>query len=232
MDKLFNWIKKHKATSVLVIIGLFIIPIIVVHLLFKWKSNIEFIQAEWEAGDILAYIGGFYAFLGTVIFSMLTLWQNDVIDKKNDDYNNKLLEIETTLNIPHFDIPYTSGSGQGCNGNYTNYKFKLRNISPNTAIFLNVSNFSVFDETGNKTVTSKSVEIDNTVLFAQSSINIIFKNDGLNGKNLTLIFYIEYKDKYYNAHKVKATGYIKDAQNFQPVIFDLIEMEDTHNANT
>lgn len=232
MDRIFNWIKGHKIASFAIVLGLFVVPIIAVHFLFKWETDIYWIQADWESGDILAYIGGFYAFLGTVIFSTLALWQNNIIDKKNDDYQNKLLEIETNLNMPYFDIPYKDGSGQGCNGNYTNFHFKLRNISPNPAIHLNVSNFSIFDDTGNKTATSNSVKIDDTVLFAQSSIGINFVNEGLKGKNLTLVFFIEYKDKYYNAHKIKAIGHIENAQNFQAVVFDLIEQEDTHNANT
>ena len=232
MDRMFNWIKGHKIASFAILLGLFIVPIIAVQFLFKWKTDIYWIQADWKSGDVLAYIGGFYAFLGTVVFSLLALWQNYVIEKKNTEYNTKLQQIEIKLNMPIFDIPYTGNSGQGCNGSYANFHFKLRNISPNPAIHLNVSNFSIFDDTGNKTATSNSVKIDDTVLFAQSSIGINFVNEGLKGKNLTLVFYIEYKDKYYNAHKIKAIGHIENAPDFRAVIFDLIEQEDIHNANT
>ena len=232
MDRMFNWINGHKKATIAIMLALFIVPIIVVHFLFKWETGINWLQADWESGDILVYIGGFYAFLGTVIFSWLALWQNHIIEKKNDEYNNKLQEIEIKINMPIFDIPYTGNSGQGWSGNFSNYHFKLRNISPNPAIHLHVSNFSIFDDTGNKTTTSNSVKIDDTVLFAQSSIGINFDNEELVGKHLTIVFYIEYKDKYYNAHKIKAIGHIENAQDVKNVVFDLIEQEDTHNANT
>lgn len=230
MDRMFNWIKEHKKTSVAILFGLFIIPIVVVHFLFKWKSNIYWIQADWDSGDVLAYIGGFYAFLGTVIFSMLALWQNHQIEKKNEEYNEQLQKIETKLNMPLFDIPYSENCEQGCDGNYANLCFKLRNISPNLALQIKISNFEIYDETGKKTLSSKSVKINDTVLSANTTINVKFTNDNLQGKNLSMIFYIDYQDKYYNKHKIKATGAIADAKTFESIIFNLIEMEDTQNA--
>lgn len=230
MDRMFNWIKEHKKSSIAILLALFIVPIVAVHFLFKWKTDVYWIQADWDSGDVLAYIGGFYAFLGTVIFSMLALWQNHQIEKKNEEYNEKLQKIETQLNMPLFDIPYSENSGQGCNGNYANLHFKIRNISPNLALQIKISNFEILDETGKKTLSSKTVKLNDTVLSANTMIDVKFTNDNIQGKNLTMIFYIDYQDKYYNKHKIKATGTIADAKVFKNIIFDLTEMEDTQNV--
>ena len=229
MDKIFNWVKNHKKSIILILLGLFFIPMIIIHFLFKWNSNIYLIQADWESGDVLGYIGNFYGLLSTVIFSMLALWQNHIIEKKNQEYNKKVQEVEAKLNMPIFDIP---NSEQGCNGLYANFRFKLRNISPNPAIHVCISNFKIYDENKTEIQSSSSVNTSDTVLFAQSSIEVNFCNEALKVQNLTLIFFIEYKDKYYNKHKIKATGQIENPLKFKSVIFDLIEQEVISNANT
>lgn len=232
MDKIFNWVKNHKKSIILILLGFFFIPMVIIHFLFKWNSNIYLIQADWESGDVLGYIGNFYGLLGTIIFSMLALWQNHIIEKKNQEYNKTVQEVEAKLNMPIFDIPYTNNSGQGCNGSYFNFHFKLRNISPNPAIHVCISNFKIYNENKTEIQTSSSVNTSDTVLFAQSSIEVNFSNEALKGQNLTLIFFIEYKDRYYNKHKIKATGQIENSQEFKAVIFDLIEQEVIPNAST
>ncbi len=67
-----------------------LIPIIVVHLLFKWRSGIEFIEAEWGAGDILSYIGTMLSFAGTIVLSFLALKAS----KKANHLSEKVIELE------------------------------------------------------------------------------------------------------------------------------------------
>lgn len=103
-----NKIFEHKALSCIVAILLFVLPLIVVHFLFKWKSNIEWIQAEWEAGDVISYIAGFEAFIGTTFLSFLALWQNQQHKQENDNKDKMLLEVENEKirlsNLPQFLI--------------------------------------------------------------------------------------------------------------------------------
>lgn len=103
-----NKIFEHKALSCIVAILLFVLPLIVVHFLFKWKSNIEWIQAEWDAGDVISYIAGFEAFIGTTFLSFLALWQNQQHKQENDNKDKMLLEVENEKirlsNLPQFLI--------------------------------------------------------------------------------------------------------------------------------
>lgn len=83
MEKFIIWIKKNKFIFVLIILILFFVPLVLVHILFKINSNIEWIVAEWSAGDVLAYVAGFEAFVGTVALGALALWQNQQINKQH-----------------------------------------------------------------------------------------------------------------------------------------------------
>lgn len=77
------WIKSNKLFFGLIIILLFIIPLIVTHILFKVDSGTEWLRAEWSAGDVLAYIAGFEAFIGTITLGALAFWQNHQIHKQH-----------------------------------------------------------------------------------------------------------------------------------------------------
>lgn len=98
----------HKVMSCIVIIALFFIPMLIVHILFKWNSNIEWLQAEWGAGDVISYIAGFEAFIGTAILSFLALWQNQQHKRESDENDKKLLAVENEKirlsNLPQFLI--------------------------------------------------------------------------------------------------------------------------------
>ena len=58
-------------------------PLFLVHILFKFDSSVSLLTAEWSAGDVLAYIAGFEAFIGTVSLGALALWQNQQINKQH-----------------------------------------------------------------------------------------------------------------------------------------------------
>ncbi len=232
MDKLFKFVKSHKKVVSVIIFAMFIVPIVMVHFLFKWRSDCEFLQAEWSAGDVLVYTGGFYAFLGTVVFSMLALWQNHIIAKKNDEHNRELQSVEVKLNAPILDIPFTGGLGQGSDGNCSNLSFHLRNLTFNPAINLKISNFAILNNEKQKVVSLESVKLNDSAILGNSSIGVKFLNGPVKGKNLTVVFDIEYKDRYYNKHKIKATGKIEDSSDFHPIEYDLKEQEDTANGKT
>lgn len=86
MEKILNWIKNHKRATLFICIVLLFLPLIVVHVLFKWKPGIEWIAAEWSAGDVLAYIAGFEAFIGTAALGLITVYQS----KKANDESERL----------------------------------------------------------------------------------------------------------------------------------------------
>jgi hypothetical protein len=83
MEGLIIWIKKNKFIFGLMVLLFFLVPLILVHVVFKFNSNIEWLTAEWSAGDVLSYIAGFEAFIGTVTLGGLAILQNQQIHKRN-----------------------------------------------------------------------------------------------------------------------------------------------------
>lgn len=85
MNYFFNWIKKNPGKVIILIICAFLIPIVIVHALFKWDAGVHWLAAEWSAGDVLGYIAAFEAFLGASALSILALWQG---------HQNRIQQIE------------------------------------------------------------------------------------------------------------------------------------------
>lgn len=74
MERLLNWINRHRYVSGLIA---FSIPLLVVHILYKVDFGIKWLQSNWSAGELLTYIAGFEALLGTVILGIITVKQNE-----------------------------------------------------------------------------------------------------------------------------------------------------------
>lgn len=100
IESFIAWVKKHKMKTILVIIGLFFVPLIVVHLLFKWDTGYDFISAEWSAGDLIGYIAGFEAFVGTIVLGIIAVRQTDKANKTNDSLLKLTEENERKSVLP------------------------------------------------------------------------------------------------------------------------------------
>lgn len=85
-----SFINKYKKSIVLWGLIGFFLPMIIVHILFKWNSGIDFLVAEWSAGDVLGYIGTILSFVGTIILSILALQAAN----KANDLSKKVIENE------------------------------------------------------------------------------------------------------------------------------------------
>ena len=72
MKEILQWIRKHKKLTMMLIVLIVFLPIIVIHILFKIKSNCYWIQAEWDAGYMLGYFGEVLSFIGTIILGYKT----------------------------------------------------------------------------------------------------------------------------------------------------------------
>ena len=83
MGQIVTWIKKNKLIVGLITLLSFAMPLLIVHVLFRYDGGNNFIRAEWSAGDVLAYIAGFLAFIGTVSLGALALWQNQQIHRQH-----------------------------------------------------------------------------------------------------------------------------------------------------
>lgn len=93
MIRIYEWIAKHKVWTIIICAIIFALPLIIVHVLYKWNLGISWLVPEWEPGDVLAYIAGFGAFVGTVSLGALTLWQNKRFKDENDKSQERLQKI-------------------------------------------------------------------------------------------------------------------------------------------
>lgn len=82
MIRIIMWISKNKVKTIELCVVLFALPVLIIHVLFK-IPGCEYFRAEWSAGDILGYIAGFEAFVGTISLGMLSLWQNEKINNEH-----------------------------------------------------------------------------------------------------------------------------------------------------
>lgn len=97
-------IKKHKISTLIVCIGMFFLPLIFVHIIFKWNSEIDWLSAEWSAGEVLQYIAGFETFIGTVVLGLVTVYQNTKLSKEN----NYLQKISVQRSLPLVQVTSTT----------------------------------------------------------------------------------------------------------------------------
>lgn len=103
MRKILEWIKKHKLLTFGLCVLTFSLPLIVVHMLFKTPAINNWFTATWSAGELLAYIAGFEAFLGTVVLGAITVYQSDKANEANERLNkenNYLQKISIQQMLP------------------------------------------------------------------------------------------------------------------------------------
>lgn len=100
MKGLLKWISEHKKITLFFCLLLVFLPIIVIHILFKIKTDVYWIQAEWEAGEILGYFGDVLSFIGTLVLGYIAISQTE----KANTLNEELLNIEKDKIKPCVDI--------------------------------------------------------------------------------------------------------------------------------
>lgn len=122
MKKLYEWISKHKVWTIIICSLAFVLPLVIVHALFKYYFGIDWLVADWESGDVLSYIAGFEAFIGTVFLGIVSFEQNrraEEANKKLAKENNylqkvmsqklmpvvKIGSLDTRLTIKNYRIP-------------------------------------------------------------------------------------------------------------------------------
>lgn len=103
MKKLLEWIKNHIFLTLVLCVLAFAVPLVVVHALFTVAAPHNWLVATWTAGELLAYIAGFEALLGTVILGFVTVYQSDKANEANERLNkenNYLQKISIQQMLP------------------------------------------------------------------------------------------------------------------------------------
>lgn len=98
MNRTSTFIRKHKVFTSFLVALIFVLPLLLVHVLYKLDLNIWWLKSEWTAGDMIGYIAGFEAFIGSVSLGALALWQNQQIHKQHIE------SLEPTLSMRLVDL--------------------------------------------------------------------------------------------------------------------------------
>ena len=171
IEKIITWIKSHKIITILILFGLFLIPLIVVHLLFKWHSGCTYFSAEWSAGDLIGYISGFEVFTITIILGIIAVRQSDQANKTNNNILLQTKESERNSVLPFlsFNIYATK---------YEEYSILslLAKTKPDGEIDEGRSKFVPLEDTANR-VDFLTSELFNTISADQIKITLELSKD-------------------------------------------------------
>lgn len=100
MKKILKWIEKHKKITTVFIALLIFVPIILIHILFLLPAPCYWLDAKWEAGDILGYFGDVLSFLGSVVLGYIAIKQAE----KANLISEKLMVLDLAKSKPCLDF--------------------------------------------------------------------------------------------------------------------------------
>lgn len=234
--------KKHKAISIGLIILLFLLFLIVIPLILNWiyflDAPFDFFNVKFSISSILGYYGAVLTFIGTVSLGIITVFQNYVSQKKNDEINRLTLELqkksmamaeqryekekkdEINKNTPKFEL-----KNSGSNGHYMNLRVSLTNVSDIIVSGIKSISFEVLDRANKIVTTSDKVKSKKSSLSAGDVTTIDFQNEELRStmseqnkyeslKNFTMEWSFQCEDQFGNTHYYKAKIHIEDSNNF------------------
>lgn len=95
MSKILDWIKKHVWQTILIGFGLFVLPLIIVHVAYRIPAVSPWFASTWQAGELITYIAGFEAFIGTVVLGAVAVRQND----KANELSERVFRVEEESNL-------------------------------------------------------------------------------------------------------------------------------------
>ena len=96
MDKVTDWILRHKIKAVIICVFIFFIPLIIVHILYKINIKYEWFHAAWSAGEIIAYVCTFYSLIGSLILGVTAVNQS----KRANNLSLKIFELQKVTYLP------------------------------------------------------------------------------------------------------------------------------------
>lgn len=100
MDRVIKWIIEHKKLTIILLIAVIILPVLIVHILYKFKSNCYWLVTEWNPGELLLYFGNVLTFIGTVVLGYVAVIQTE----RANQMNRELLKIEKNKIKPCLEI--------------------------------------------------------------------------------------------------------------------------------
>ena len=200
---MFEKLSKHKKTIFLTIVVGIIGGPIIIHVLYKMKTNNPFVWSEWSAGELLAYYGNALSFIGTLVLSLLALWQNHDMCIQNIEHKKQLEEIEYKSNLPYFTVEKIMSEKRDMN-----LEMSLTNQSNNMAYGVEIFGVKMCENDDVIWISEKKFEYH----VIKPGENVHFQLDNIEVNNdAELKFNLNYYDKYLKQHYL--VGKVKKIQN-------------------
>lgn len=95
MKAITDWINSHKALTVCIAFFLLIVQPFLVHVVLLIPAPYKFMITDLKDGELLTYVAGFEAFIGTVFLGIVATRQND----KANETNEKLVSIQENQSV-------------------------------------------------------------------------------------------------------------------------------------
>lgn len=113
MSVILDWIKKHVWQTILIGLAAFFVPLIFVHVAYRISAVSPWFSSTWNPGELITYIAGFEAFIGTVVLGAVAIHQNDKANDLNErmlinEENRARFERQPTLTITRQKVEYMS----------------------------------------------------------------------------------------------------------------------------
>lgn len=208
MEKWFAWIKNHIFMVILIMLFLIIGIPFIIYISFKIPAPIHLLEAGpgWNEGVVLGYYGSILGFCGTVVLSVLALYQNQEI-KKETDKRTEILERQ--IHSPELKLEFATPVFRPHQLNFT-----LKNISDNLVNNIVVSKFDLRDATGALINMPNNAVLSGNSLGGGESLSFYFIAGEIKGVNLELVFRVSCHDKFKKEHQYKAIISVANAKLF------------------
>ena len=111
MKKIVAWINSHKVITVCIVLFLLVVQPFFVHLFLKIPAPSPFFERDWNAGDLITYIAGFEAFIGTVFLGIVAVRQNDKANRINksmvdNEEKHRVFERQPSVMLGEWEFVY------------------------------------------------------------------------------------------------------------------------------
>lgn len=207
---------KYRIFVIIMLVFLIVFIPFLINVLFKIDFKCNLFVAEWTAGECLNYYGTVLSFVGTIVLSILALWQNYTIKIQAENHERYLDKMEMEKNKPCFFVER--------NLKHTNNKklnIKICNISENLANRIYISDVIIYKANGDVFYERKeSLEMD--FLKSTESFLINLDNEELEEENMYMHMHMSFYDKFNRKYHLKIKGKFRNKDS-NPV-FEFLQM--------
>lgn len=203
MKQFLKYVKDNRICALVLALSILILIIVIpllINYLFKQAPLNSFFAAEWTAGDALGYHGTTLSFLSTTLLSIMALWQNHIIEDKNNKHTALLEKMEKEKNAPRLIIENPTDFSDGCG-----ISFMLRNISENIAHKIKVHEIHTTKQNFEKIWETDNVH-EFKYLAPMAECEIKIPEVKIDAETSQIRFKITYYDKFDKAYENEVTG--------------------------